>query len=102
MPKVFALAAALIFCCLSNWLRAQNPTGTLVPPDKLVEDTTGLRDIIGIALKISHIHIKKLPKVDGKRVYYSIIPLGSSVPGGGEALITSTNAAFKLGDPQDK
>jgi hypothetical protein len=79
---------------------AQNPTGTLVPPDKLVEDTTGQRDIIGIALKLARIHIKKPPKVAGQRVYYSIVPLGGSVPGGGEALITSTNAAFELGNPK--
>jgi len=79
---------------------AQNPTGTLVPPDKLVDDTTGLRDIIGVALHLTHIHIKKPPKVQGRRVYYSIIPLGSSVPGGGQALITATNAAFELGNPK--
>jgi hypothetical protein len=72
----------------------------LVPPSNLAEDTTGQRDIIGIALKLSHIHIKKPPRVDGQRVYYSIVPLGSSVPGGGEALITSTNAAFELGNPK--
>jgi hypothetical protein len=97
MRKVFA---ATLFCCFTTLVMAQNPTGTLVPPDKLVEDTTGQRDIIGIALKLSHIHLKKPPKVAGQRVYYSIIPLGSSVPGGGEALITSTNAAFELGNPK--
>src|SRR5689334_14252462 len=101
MPRLFAVAAALFFCLWALCSRAQNPTGTLVPPDKLVEDTTGQRDIIGIALKITHIHIKKTPKVRGQRVYYSVIPLGSSIPGGGEALITSTNAAFLLGDPQN-
>ena len=95
MRRVFVLLS----CCLWSFrLLAQNPTGTLVPPDKLVEDTTGQRDIIGIALKLSHIHLKKPPKVQGKRIYYSIIPLGSSIPGGGEALITSTNAAFNLGN----
>jgi hypothetical protein len=97
MRSVFVL----FLCCLWSFcLRAQNPTGTLVPPDKLVEDTTGQRDIIGIALKLSHIHMKKPPKVSGQRVYYSIIPLGGSVPGGGEAFITSTNAAFELGNPK--
>lgn len=95
MRSVFVLMG----CCLWSFrLFAQNPTGTLVPPDKLVEDTTGQRDIIGVLLKLSHIHIKKAPKVEGRRVYYSIIPLGSSVPGGGEALITATNAAFNLGN----
>ena len=98
MPRVFVV---IVLCCLSFGLRAQNPTGTLVPPDKLVDDTTGQRDIIGIALKITHIHIKKTPRLRGQRVYYSVIPLGSPVPGGGEALITSTNAAFMLGDPKN-
>ncbi|HEV3411738.1 MAG TPA: BamA/TamA family outer membrane protein [Puia sp.] len=97
MRSVFAL----FFCCLWTFcLRAQNPAGKLVPQDKLAEDTTGQRDIIGILLKLTHIHIKKPPKVAGQRVYYSIIPLGGSVPGGGEALITSTNAAFELGNPK--
>ena len=95
MPR-FLLA--IICCCWSFHLLAQNPTGTLVPPDKLVEDTSGKRDIIGVGVKLLNIHIKKQPKVQGKRVYYSFIPLGTPVPGGGEALVTATNAAFDLGD----
>ena len=98
MPRLFAG----LFCCFWSFsLLAQNPTGTLVPPDKLVEDTSGMRDIVGVGIKLFHIHIKKKPRVDGKSVYYSIIPLGSSVPGGGEALITAGNAAFNLGDPKN-
>jgi len=100
MLKVFAVTTTL-FCFWSLGLRAQNPAGTLVPPDKLVEDTSGKRDIVGVGLKLLHIHIKKKPKVDGKRVYYSVIPLGSAIPGGGEALITSTNAAFMLGEEKN-
>ena len=97
MPRLFAG----LFCCFWSFtLLAQNPTGTLVPPDKMVEDTTGQRDIVGVGIKLFHIHIKKKPRVDGKTVYYSIIPLGTSVPGGGEALITAGNAAFSLGDPK--
>ena len=92
--------AVLCCCCCSLGALAQNPTGTLVPPDKLVEDTTGQRDIIGVVLHLTHIHLKKKPKVKGRRVYYSIIPLGTSVPGGGQALITATNAAFELGNPK--
>ena len=95
MPKFFAV---VLCCCSIARLSAQNPTGTLVPPDKLVEDTTGQRDLIGIALKITHIHIKKPPAVRGKRVYYSLVPLGTSIPGGGNALITATTAGFYLGD----
>jgi len=95
MPRILL---ALFYCCWSFCLFAQNPTGTLVPPDKLVEDTSGKRDIIGVGTKLLHIHIKKTPKVQGKRVYYSFIPLGAPVPAGGEALVTATNAAFDLGD----
>jgi outer membrane protein assembly factor BamA len=98
MPRLFAG----LFCCFWSFsLLAQNPTGTLVPPDKMEVDTSGKRDIIGVGMKLFKIHIKKAPKVKGDRVYYSIIPLGQSVPGGGEALITSTNAAFNLGDPKN-
>lgn len=89
---------ALFCCCCTLHLLAQNPTGTLVPPDKLVEDTSGKRDIIGVGMKLLNIHIKKTPKVQGRRVYYTFIPLGAPVPGGGEALVTATNAAFNLGD----
>src|ERR1700761_2135150 len=92
------LLTALFCCFCSFYAMAQNPTGTLVPPDKLVEDTSGKRDIIGVGVKLLHIHLKKPPKLQGKRVYYSFIPLGSPVPGGGEALVTATNAAFNLGD----
>jgi hypothetical protein len=100
MRSCFAVFLCCLCCLCSIGALAQNPTGTLVPPDKLVEDTTGLRDIIGIVLHLTHIHMKKPPKAQGRRVYYSIIPLGSSVPGGGEALITATNAAFELGNPK--
>jgi hypothetical protein len=93
------LLAVLACFCLSFRVLAQNPAGTLVPPEKLVEDTSGQRDLIGIALKLTHIHIKKPPRVQGRRVYYSLIPLGGPVAGGGNALITATNAAFYMGDP---
>jgi len=54
------------------------------------KDTSGQRDLLGILADFTHIHIKKPPSVDGKRVYYSLLPLGTSVPGGGTALITAT------------
>lgn len=93
--KVFVI---FVCCFLPFCLSAQNPSGMIVPPDSSVKDTTGQRDLIGIALKLTHIHLKKPPMVDGKRVYYSFIPLSMSVPGGGNALITSTTAGFYLGD----
>ena len=96
LKGLLVLCACFLSCCL----RAQNPTGMINPPDSIMKnvDTSGQRDLIGIALRISHIHLKKPPKVDGKRVYYSFIPLSTSVPGGGTALITATTAGFYLSD----
>src|SRR5271170_336847 len=95
MPKVFVV----LLCCLwSAGVLAQNPTGTLVPPSRLVKDTSGQCDLIGVFLQVTHLHLKKPPSVHGRRVYYSLVPLSTSVPGGGNALITSTTAGFYLGD----
>ena len=81
-------------------LYAQNPSGMIVPADSVMkyQDTSGQRDIIGVLSNLTHIRIKKPPRVEGRRVYYSLIPIGTSVPGGGTALITATTAAFYLGD----
>src|SRR5258707_6863869 len=92
---ILVLCACMVTCCI----HAQNPSGMIVPADSIMKyrDTSGQRDLIGIVLKATHIHIKKPPTVDGKRVYYSLLPLGTSVPGGGIALITATTAGFYMG-----
>jgi len=71
----------------------------IIPRDSTMkyQDTAGQRDLIGVFLKATHWHFKKPPRVDGKRVYYSLLPLGTSIPGGGVALITSTTVGFYLG-----
>jgi hypothetical protein len=92
------ILALITGCLVFQGVYAQNPTGLLVPPDSLVKDTSGQRDLIGIALQITHIHVKKPPTVRGKRVYYSLLPLSTSVPGGGNALVTATTIGFYLGD----
>jgi outer membrane protein assembly factor BamA len=88
----------LSFLFLPALVKAQNPTGMINPPSTAVKDTSGKRDIIGVFLKATKWHVKKPPRVDGQRVYYSLLPLSTTVPGGGYALVTSTNAAFYLGD----
>ncbi len=95
MPKVFAV---LVCCIWSCSLLAQNPTGTLAPPVNPVEDTSRQRDLIDVALKVTHVKLRKPPDVAGKKVYFSFIPLSTSVPGGGNALVTATTAGFYLGD----
>jgi hypothetical protein len=90
----------LCVCLLPYCLRAQNPSGMITPTDSIMKnvDTSGQRDIIGIGLRLSHIHLKKPPQVSGRRVYYSFIPLSMTVPGGGVALVTATTAGLYLGD----
>ena len=70
----------------------------LTPPAEFVKDTSGQKDIIKVLLDFTHIHIKKPPRVKGRRVYYSLLPVGTTVPGGGTALVTTTQAGFYLGD----
>jgi outer membrane protein assembly factor BamA len=94
----------LFICSVPYCLRAQTPKDMLIAPANTavkVEDTAGQRDLIGIFLKVTRIHIKKPPEVDGRRVYYSFLPLSTSVPGGGTALITSTTAGFYLGNRKE-
>ncbi len=84
---------------LLSW--AQTPKDMLIAPaGERVDDTTG-RDLIGIFLGVTHIHIHHPRSQRGRRVYYSLLPLSTSVPGGGYALITSTTAGFYLGDRKE-
>ena len=91
----------VFFCCCSCCLLAQNPTGLITPPKNHFKDTSGQKDLIGVIKAFAHINIKKPPRVNGRKVYYSLLPIGSYVPGGGTALVTSTQAAFFLGDRRD-
>lgn len=71
----------------------------IIPADHSIKkDTVNQRDLIDIAVKWLHIRNTDL-KPDGKRkIYFSFLPFGTSVPGGsGTALITSTTAGTYLG-----
>jgi outer membrane protein assembly factor BamA len=87
-----------VFLLLPIVLLAQNPSGMITPPKSHNSDTSGQKDLIGVIKDFTHISIKKPPRVQGRKVYYSLLPIGSTVPGGGTALVTSTQAAFYLGD----
>ncbi|HMH20511.1 MAG TPA: BamA/TamA family outer membrane protein [Puia sp.] len=83
---------------------AQTPKDMLIAPASSAvrnTDTAGQHDLIGIFLHVTRIHIKHPLAVDGRRVYYSLLPLSTSVPGGGTALITSTTAGFYLGNRKE-
>jgi outer membrane protein assembly factor BamA len=90
-------AVVLFFCLFPLCLLSQNPSGMLTPPAEFVKDTSGQKDIIKVLMDFTHIHIKKPPKINGRKVYYSLLPVGTNVPGGGTALVTTTQAGFYLG-----
>ena len=94
MPRLTVL---LILCLLPILLTAQNPSGLITPPGTFVQDTAGETDIIKVFLDFTHIRFKRPPRVKGRKVYYSLLPIGTNVPGGGRALVTSTQAGFYLG-----
>ncbi|SEM90779.1 Surface antigen [bacterium A37T11] len=73
------------------------------PPNEIVKsrihaDTSKQRDLIDLGKKLFHISPPKDRDSTGEKVYFSILPFSTSVPGGGNALITSTTAGFYLGD----
>ena len=65
---------------------------------ELIEDTTQKVDIIDIVKSKFQFKSKSIKRSPGKKVYFSLLPVSSAVPGGGKALITSTAAGFYLGD----
>ncbi len=90
--SLFCLFGPLLVC-------AQTPKDMLVAPaSSTVKDTAGQRDLIGIFLDVTKIEIHHPRPETGRRVYFTFLPLSTAVPGGGNALVTSTTAGFYLGD----
>lgn len=77
---------------------AQNPTNVLQQNTVVKRDTAKQTDLIDLAKSLFHISPKKIRTERDKKIYFSILPVSSAVPGGsGRALITSTTAATYLG-----
>lgn len=78
-------------------VNAQNASNAISANNE-VRDTAAKKDLIDIAKTI--FKIKTNPKIreNPKKVFFSLLPIGANVPGGGRALITSTSAGFYLGD----
>ncbi|QHS59354.1 BamA/TamA family outer membrane protein [Chitinophaga agri] len=84
----------LLFLALPCWVAAQHkPRPWDDEPD---EDTVPHKDVIDVFKSVVKYKAKP-PKKGKRRIYYSLLPAPSNIPGGGVALITSTNAAFYLG-----
>ncbi len=74
---------------------AQTPTDTLNIVDV---DTTGKKDLLDIANSLFKFKPRKYHRESRKQLYFSVLPLSTSVPGGSKALVTSTTAGYYLGD----
>lgn len=84
----------ILFLALPCWVAAQQKTRPW--DDEPDEDTVPHKDVIDVFKSV--VKYKATPPKKGKRrIYYSLLPAPSNIPGGGVALITSTNAAFYLG-----
>lgn len=63
-----------------------------------VKDTSRQTDLIDVAKNLLHIGPQKIREQKERKIYFSILPIPATVPGGsGRALITSTTAAIYLG-----
>ncbi|MGI8637363.1 MAG: hypothetical protein ACR2KZ_18365, partial [Segetibacter sp.] len=60
-------------------------------------DTTNKRDLIDVFKSTFKYKPEKIRSRGKKKIYFSLVPTSSAVPGGGKALITSTSASFYLG-----
>lgn len=66
----------------------------------MVKDTLGQIDLIDVTKKWFHIGAQKHREQQEKKIYFSILPFGSSnSAGNGRALITSTTAGVYFGPP---
>jgi hypothetical protein len=79
-------------------LFAQDATTIIPGNNNTVKDTSRQTDLIDITKELFNISPKKAREEKEKKIYFSVLPVPGSVPGGsGRALITSTTAATYLG-----
>lgn len=90
-------ALVIILFLLPLFAAGQN-AGNVLPHNNVVLDTAKQTDLIDIAKSLFRIRPNKIREQKDKHLYFSILPVGGTVPGGsGRALITSTSAAMYLG-----
>jgi hypothetical protein len=76
---------------------AQNPSNA-ISVNNVVRDTAKKTDLIDVAKSVFNIKGRPRLKPGEKKVFFSLLPIGANVPGGGRALITSTSAGFYMGE----
>lgn len=88
----------LIFLCLVPGCLAAQDAPAIMPDTQAAKDTARQTDIIDLARELFHIKTHPIREEREKRLYFSVLPVSSAVPGGsGRALITATTAATYLG-----
>jgi hypothetical protein len=86
-----------IACFLPFVLSAQDASG-IISINQSVKDTARQTDLIDILKTTFHIKPQKARMQGEKKVYFSLLPVTSTVAGGaGRMLVTSTSAAMYLG-----
>src|SRR5579872_93258 len=87
------ILSVILLCFSSLTLRAQVPVDTT---NKTDIDTSGQKDLIDIGRSLFRFTPRKNFK-EKKQIYFSFLPISSSIPGGSKVLVTSTTAGFYLG-----
>lgn len=88
----------LLACCLCPCALYAQSAANMMPQNKKNTDTARQTDLIDVAKKLFHINPQKPRNQNDKKIYFSVLPFGGTLPGGsGRALITSTTAGMYLG-----
>ena len=91
------LKSVFIIICLFPFALLAQDASNMIPHKNMVKDTSRQTDLIDVAKEVFHITPHKKIQTE-KKIYFSLLPIGSAVPGGnGQALITSTTAGIYLG-----
>jgi len=96
LKKIFFVVP--LFASLS--VHAQNASNAIKLNNE-VRDTARKKDLIDIGKTLFKIRPRPRKDSSEKKIFFSALPIGASVPGGGSALITSTSAGFYLGNPKN-
>ena len=80
---------------------SQSPGNVLERDSTVRADTSKLLDLVDLGKELFHLRARKPEAIEGKTIYFSVLPFSTQVPGGGTALVTSTTAGFYLGDRKD-
>ncbi|MCW3107084.1 MAG: hypothetical protein JWQ09_1590 [Segetibacter sp.] len=93
LTRLLLCLIVVIFICIIPF----NARAQQIAPNNDDIDTTNKRDLIDVFQSTFKYTPQKIKRRARKKVYFSLLPTSSAIPGGGKALITSTTAGFYLG-----